>query len=104
MTSQPAPNGTKMRRVALGLLAFVLLVGVLAATKTWLKATIGGPMFNLVVAAVTILGMLRTTGPPRPPRAGQMHKAALSSPRGGAYRPGRPRSCCCYFCRRLETS
>jgi hypothetical protein len=57
MTSKPAANDPKMGRLALGLLPFVLLVVALAATKTWLKATIGGPMFNLVVAAVTILGM-----------------------------------------------
>ena len=57
MTSKPAFNDTKMRRLALGLLAFVLLIVALAAAKTWLKTTIGGPMFTLVVTAVTILGM-----------------------------------------------
>jgi hypothetical protein len=57
MTSKPAPNDAKMGRLALGLLPFVLLVVALAAAKTWLKTMIGGPMFNLVVAAVTILGM-----------------------------------------------
>jgi len=46
-----------MGRLALGLLPFVLLIVALAAAKTWLKATIGGPVFYLVVAAVTILGM-----------------------------------------------
>jgi hypothetical protein len=57
MTSKPAPNDPKMGRLALGILAFVLLIGALGAAKTWLKATIGGPMFTLVVAAVTISGM-----------------------------------------------
>ena len=57
MTSKPACNATNMSRLALGLLAFVLLIVALAAAKTWLKTTIGSPMFTLVVAAVTILGM-----------------------------------------------
>jgi hypothetical protein len=57
MTSKPALNDPKMGRLALGLLVFVLLIVALAATKPWLKPTIGGPMFTLVVAAVTILGM-----------------------------------------------
>ena len=57
MTSKPAPNDPKIGRLALGLLAFVLVIVALAAAKTWLETTIGGPMFTLVVAAVTILGM-----------------------------------------------
>jgi hypothetical protein len=35
----------------------VLLVVAVIAAKPWLKPTIGRPMFSLVVAAVTILGM-----------------------------------------------
>jgi hypothetical protein len=57
MTRKPAPNDPKIGRLALGLLPFVLLVVALAAAKTWLKTTIGGPTFTLVVAAVTILAM-----------------------------------------------
>ena len=57
MPFKPALNNTKMGRLGFGLLAVVLLVVALAAAKTWLKATIGGPMFTLVVAAVTMLGM-----------------------------------------------
>jgi hypothetical protein len=57
MVSKFAPNDRKTVRLALGLLAFVLLVVALAAAKTWLRTTIGGPMFNLVVAAVTISAM-----------------------------------------------
>jgi len=53
----PAPNDPKMGRLALGLLPFVLLVVALAAAKPWLRTTIGGPMFDLVVAAVTILAL-----------------------------------------------
>jgi hypothetical protein len=52
-----ASNDTAMRRLALGILAFVLAVVALAAAKTWLKATIGGPIFTLVVAVVTMLGI-----------------------------------------------
>jgi hypothetical protein len=55
--NNPARNETKMRRLALGLLPFVLLVVALAAAKPWLKTTIGDQMFTLVVAAVTIMGM-----------------------------------------------
>src|SRR5688572_14143393 len=57
MASTPAPDDPKLGRLALGLLPFVLLIVALAAAKTWLKTMIGGPMFNVVVAAVTILGM-----------------------------------------------
>jgi hypothetical protein len=57
MAPKPAPNAPKMGRLALGLLPFVILIVALAAAKTWLKATIGGPIFYVVVAAVTILGM-----------------------------------------------
>jgi hypothetical protein len=57
MTSKSASNDSKMGRLALGLLPFALLVVALAAAKPWLKTTIGGPMFDLVVAAVTILAM-----------------------------------------------
>ncbi len=57
MTSKLALNEITMRRLALGLLVFVLLIVALAVTKTWLKTTIGGTMFTLVVLVVTILGM-----------------------------------------------
>jgi hypothetical protein len=57
MTSKPALDDPKTGRLALGLLPFVLLVVTLAAAKTWLKTTIGGPLFTVVVAVVTILGM-----------------------------------------------
>jgi len=57
MSSKPASNEPKMGRLALGLLPFALLVVALAAAKTWLKATIGATMFDLVVAAVTISAM-----------------------------------------------
>ena len=57
MTSNALPNNSTMGRLALGLFAFVLLVVALAATRTWLRSTIGNPMFTLVVAAVSILGM-----------------------------------------------
>jgi hypothetical protein len=58
MNQQPSLDDDKrMGRLALGLLAFALLVAALAAAKTWLKATIGGPMFNVVVATVTVLAM-----------------------------------------------
>lgn len=57
MTSKPASNDPKMGRLVLGLLPFVLLVVALGAAKTWLKTTIGATMFDVVVAAVTILAM-----------------------------------------------
>src|SRR4249919_3264078 len=57
MTVKPASNDRKMGRLALGLLVFMFLIVALALAKTWLKTTIGGPMFNMAVAAVTILAM-----------------------------------------------
>lgn len=45
------------RLPALGLLSFVLLVIALAAARTWLTATLGGQMFTLIVAAVTVSAM-----------------------------------------------
>ena len=57
MSLKPALDEPKMGRLALGLLPFVLLVVALAAAKPWLKTMIGGPMFDLVVGAVTILAM-----------------------------------------------
>ena len=73
MTSKPALNDAKMGRVALGLLPFVLVIVALAAAKPWLKTTIGGPMFTLVVAAVTHLGhgLRQLFVLPLPPRAGR---------------------------------
>jgi hypothetical protein len=52
-----SPLNNTNRRLALGLLVFVLLVVALAAAKTWLETTIGGPMFGVLAAAVTILAM-----------------------------------------------
>ncbi len=52
MTWQPSAS-----RGLLGLLAFVLLIVVLAAAKPWLKTTIGDATFNLVVMAVTVLAL-----------------------------------------------
>jgi hypothetical protein len=57
MTSNQVPNTMNMRRLALGLLPFVLVIVALAAAKTRLQAIIGGPMFNLIVMAVTIAAM-----------------------------------------------
>lgn len=57
MPSKPSPRDPRMGRLALGLLPFVLLVVALASAKPWLTATIGGPMFTLVVAAVTMSAM-----------------------------------------------
>ena len=57
MASKPAPNNSTMGRLALGLLAFVLLVVALGVTRARLKSTIGDPMFALIVAVVTILWM-----------------------------------------------
>jgi hypothetical protein len=56
-TSKPAANDAKMGRLALGVLAFLLVIVGLAAAKPWLKTTIGDPLFTLVVGTVTILGM-----------------------------------------------
>ena len=56
MTTQPASN-PKMGRLALGLLSCALLIVALAMAKTWLKATIGDLMFDLVLLAVAILGL-----------------------------------------------
>jgi hypothetical protein len=57
MRSKLAVNDAKIGHLALGFLAVVLLVVAVIAAKPWLKPTIGRPMFSLVVAAVTILGM-----------------------------------------------
>jgi hypothetical protein len=57
MRSKLAVTDAKIGRLALGFLAVVLLVVAVIAAKPWLKPTIGRPMFSLVVAVVTILGM-----------------------------------------------
>jgi hypothetical protein len=57
MTSKPVLHDPSLGRLALGLLPFGLVVVALASAKTWLTATIGGQMFTLVVAAVTISAM-----------------------------------------------
>ena len=57
MTSKNTASDPKIGRLALGLLAFVVLVVALAAAKTWLKTTIGGSMFDVVVGAVTLSAM-----------------------------------------------
>ena len=58
MRPKPTLNeNATMGRLALGLLPFVLLVVALATGKTWLKTTIGGTMFDVVLAAVAILAM-----------------------------------------------
>ena len=56
--TKPSADKRRLGRLALGfLLVFLLLVAALAAAKPWLKATIGDLPFDLVVAAVAILGM-----------------------------------------------
>lgn len=57
MIHELALNNKRMKRLALGLLVFVVLIVALAAAKTWLKTTIGGSIFTLLVAAVTFLAM-----------------------------------------------
>jgi hypothetical protein len=56
MTTQTASK-PKVGRLALGLHAAVGGVVALATAKPWIKATIGDTTFDLVVAAVAILGL-----------------------------------------------